>query len=166
MDDISDYFIHPTITSVNEHPNRESTRNLQRKMHENAASIPHELGGGVHGYLGVTMSNAEYASKFRTNFTPHVHPGPLPDYSQNTTQHQIAAAKNLHTRGIKLFNEQRKVTQASRNLVVQYYKEQCIKPMCEECVGHNNRSILELFQCLFDTFGTITYRDLEKMRKI
>ena len=105
MDDASDYFIHPTITSVNERSNRESMRNLQRKMHENAASVPCELGGGMHGYLGVTMSDVEHTSKFETNFTPHVYPELLPDYPQNATQHQIAAAKDLHTRGIKLFNE-------------------------------------------------------------
>ena len=111
---MSDYFIYSTITSVNEHPNRESMRNLQRKIHENATSVPCELVGGMHRYLGVTISNAEYTSKFGTNFTLHVHPGPLLDYPQNATQHQIAAAKDLHARGIKLFNEQRKVAQASR----------------------------------------------------
>ena len=56
--------------------------------------------------------------------------------------------------------------QALRNLVVQHYKEQHINPMHEEYVGHNNRSIPELFEHLFDTFGTITCRDLEKIRKM
>ena len=115
---MSAYFIHPETILVHERPNRESMRNLQRKMYENAASAPCQLGGGMRGRLGVTMSDVECASKFGTNFTPHAHPGPLLHYPQNDTQHQIAAAKDLHTRGIKLFNEQRKVMQASRDLVV------------------------------------------------
>ena len=50
--------------------------------------------------------------------------------------------------------------QALRNLVVQHYKEQHIKPMREEYIRCKNRSIPELFEYPFDTFGTITYRDL------
>ena len=34
--------------------------------------------------------------------------------------------------------------------------------MCEECAGCSNRSVPELFECLFSTFGEIAYRGLEK----
>ena len=124
MDDITDYFIHPTIAPQEGRPNRESTRNLQKKIHENAASVPCELGGGMHGYLGIYMSDEECTSKFGTSFIPHVHPGPLPKYPQNATQYQIAAEKDSHSRRIKLFTEKRKVIQAPLNLVVQHYKPQ------------------------------------------
>ena len=45
---------------------------------------------------------------------------------------------------------------------MQYYKLYYIKPIRKEYVGYNNRSIPELFQYLFDTYGIITYKDLEK----
>ena len=68
----------------------------------------------------------------------------------------------MHTRSIKLFNEQRKVIQALRNSVVQHYQPQCVKPMREEFVGCDNRSIPDLFNYLCESFGSITYKDLEK----
>ena len=46
-------------------------------------------------YLGVAMSDAEYASKFRTNFTLHAHPGPLTTHPQNAMQYQSAAKKDF-----------------------------------------------------------------------
>ena len=80
MDDMSAYFIHPATILVHERPNRESMRNLQRKMYENAVSAPCQLGGGMRGRLGVTMSDVECASKFGTNFIPCAHLGPLLNY--------------------------------------------------------------------------------------
>jgi len=95
----------------------------------------------MHGYLGIAMSDAEYASKFETAFTLYIYPGPLPEYPQNATQHQIAAIKDLHNRETKLFNEQRSVVQALRNLTIQAIKEPFIKSIREEFVVYNNRSI-------------------------
>jgi len=119
----------------------------------------------MHGYLGIAISDAEYSSKFGTAFTPYIYPGPLPEYPQNATQHQIAAIKDLHNWETKLFNKQRGVVQALRNLTIQAIEEPFIKPMREEFVGYNNRSIPEIFTYLFSTFGTITYQDLNKNKE-
>ena len=121
MDNITDYFIHPTIVAEKGRPNRESMHNLQTKMHQNAMSIPCELGGSMHGYLGVAMSNTEYASKFRTSFAPHIHLGPLPAHPLNPAQYQIAVEKDMYARAIKLINKQIKVIQALRNLIINHY---------------------------------------------
>ena len=85
MDDITNYFVHPTITPIEGEPNRESMRNLQRKIYENTISVLCELGEGMHGCLGVAISDQEHTSKFGSSFTPCVHPGPLPTYPQNAT---------------------------------------------------------------------------------
>ena len=162
IDDITDYFTHPTIPCIKGRPTRENLRELQTKIYENAASVPCELGGGLHGYLGIAMSNDQYASTVGTTFTPHVNPGPLPTYPDNATQYQIAAAKDLHQRQSKLFNEQRKVEQALRNQLVNAIENAYLETLRQEYIGYNNRSIPEIFNHLFINYGNVTYADLQK----
>ena len=63
---------------------------------------------------------------------------------------------------IKLFNKQRRITQANYNLVVQHFEPQYTKPMKEEHARYNNYSVVDLFKYLHNTHRTITYKDLEK----
>ena len=51
-------------------------QNLQKKTHENAASVPCELGGEMRRCLRVAMSDTEHTSKFGSSFAPCMHLGP------------------------------------------------------------------------------------------
>ena len=46
MEDIINYFQHPTIQKVVGKPSREKIKEVQEKIYENAASVPCKLGGG------------------------------------------------------------------------------------------------------------------------
>ena len=61
-----------------------------------------EFGGGICRHLEIAIADAEYTAKFGVPFTPCVHLEPLLQYLQNSTQHEIAAIKDLHSREIKL----------------------------------------------------------------
>ena len=50
------------ITKITGKPNYESLKNLKDELKANAASIPTTLGGGTHGYLGLILSPAAYAT--------------------------------------------------------------------------------------------------------
>ena len=80
------------------------------------------------------MNNEQYANTFGTSFTPYVNPGPLPTYPDNATQYQIAAAKDLHQRQSKLFNEQRKVEQALRNQLVNAIEDAYLETLRQEYI--------------------------------
>ena len=56
---------------------------MQEKIYENAASVPCELGGGMHGYLGVAMSGLEYLTVTREEFHLHPNPGETPIFPEN-----------------------------------------------------------------------------------
>ena len=107
MDEISEYFAHKTINKIEGKPGREDIKRVQTKIQENAAAIPSELGGGRHGYLGITMNTTEYNAVTSETFTAHTNPGSVPTIEEGATQHQIAHAKEVHKKQLELFKEQR-----------------------------------------------------------
>ena len=61
VEDVTNAF--PTaVTKITGEPNYESLKTLKDELKANAASIPTTLGGGTHGYLGLILSPAAYAT--------------------------------------------------------------------------------------------------------
>ena len=75
MEEASEYFVHKTIKKVQGKPIREEIKQVQSKIQENAASVPSELGGGMHGHLRITMSTTECNNTTTEVFTGYANPG-------------------------------------------------------------------------------------------
>ena len=160
MDEITDYFIHKDIKKVTGKPTREDIKQVLDKIQEDAADVPCELGGGMHGYLGITMTGVEYATVATTTFVAYTNPGPLPTIATDATQYQIAAAKELHKKELNLFKEQRFVERSLRSKVINAFDETYLIDIKEEHIGYNNVSMPTLFNHLFKNYGKITDADL------
>ena len=85
---IIESFPHPTISQILGKPTYDQIDKVETKMKTNAASVATELGGGVHGHLGMLMSEAEYATISRIPFAPPENPGLQPIIPPNTTAAQ------------------------------------------------------------------------------
>ena len=66
---------YPVIPKIKGALTRELIQEVEKMIQANAASFPSELGGGAHGYLGLTMDNTEYLAATRHNFVLHTNPG-------------------------------------------------------------------------------------------
>jgi len=75
--DYSKAFQHPEPTRITEEPTFASLRRLEKELKANASSIESDIGGGDHGYLGLVLSDANYALVSATAFTPSTYPGTL-----------------------------------------------------------------------------------------
>ena len=53
-------FPHPSVPRKPGEPTYESIHAVHALLKANAASVPSELGGGVHGLLGLTLANTTY----------------------------------------------------------------------------------------------------------
>ena len=106
MDEITDYFIHKDIKKVTGKPTWEDIEKVLDKIQEDVAAVPCELGGGMHGYLGITMTYMEYATVTITSFKAYTNLGPLPTIVPDATKYKIAVAKELHKKKLNLFKEQ------------------------------------------------------------
>ena len=73
IDYAATYFKYPTPTPINGEPTNKALKRLKNELRANASSVDTDLGGGDHGYLGLVLSDAEYANINPTP-TPFVAP--------------------------------------------------------------------------------------------
>ena len=160
MEDVSDYFIHKVITKVVGKPTRDEIKRVLEQAQENAAAVPCELGGGNHGYLGITMTATEYLNVASVEFINHTNPGSIPTIADTATQSQIAMAKEQHKKRLELFKEQRFLERAIRSQVVNAFEETYLIDLKQDHIGYNNVSIPNMFKHLNKYYGKITDADL------
>jgi hypothetical protein len=90
----STYFQHSSLTKIYGEPTFQSLQKLYKEIKANATLVSSTLGGGLHGYLGLVVTPANYARTQPNHvFTRPPHPGAL-NIAQNATQYQIAIAKD------------------------------------------------------------------------
>ena len=58
------YFKYPVPTPINREPTNKTIKRLKQELRANASSVKTDLGGGDHGYLGLYLSDVEYARLF------------------------------------------------------------------------------------------------------
>ena len=69
------YFKYPTPTPINGEPTNKSLKRLKTEPRANSSSVDTDLVGSDHGYLGLVLSDAEYA-----RITPTPAPFVAPNY--------------------------------------------------------------------------------------
>ena len=82
---ILDQFPHSSISKSTEEPNYYSIKEVEKKLMRNAASIPTELGGGNHSFLGLVLSLQKYTTITGHVFTPYLNPETFLQFPQNPT---------------------------------------------------------------------------------
>ena len=68
VDSVTESFPNPTVPKIEGEPTYQSIKNVEKVLLENAASVPSELGGGQHGYLGLILSDTKYHTITGHNF--------------------------------------------------------------------------------------------------
>ena len=56
------HFKYKTPTPIRGAPTNKSLKRLLAELRANASSVETELGGGDHGYLGLVLTDVEYAT--------------------------------------------------------------------------------------------------------
>ena len=62
VDYTASYFKYKTPTAIHGTPDNKSLKRLKAELRANASSVESDLGGGNHGYLGLVLSDEEYAA--------------------------------------------------------------------------------------------------------
>ena len=74
IDYASSYFKYKTPTPICGEPTHKSLKRLKLELQSNASSVETDLGGGNHGYLGLVLTDEEYAT------IPNTQPFVAPNY--------------------------------------------------------------------------------------
>ena len=160
VEDITNAF--PTaITKITCEPNYESLKTLKDELKANAASIPTTLGGGTHGYLGLILSPAAYATIAATQFIEPIYPGQHPNVPAGTSATNTSTIVRCHTEDLRQWREFKNVNTALKNQLLSTLDDIYIRALKDRHVGYMNQSICAILQHLFDNYGNITPLELE-----
>ena len=155
VEDVTNAF--PTaVTKITGEPNYASLKNLKDELKANAASIPTTLGGGTHGYLGLILSPAAYATIAATQFIEPIYPGQHPNVPAGTSAANTSTIVRRHTEDLRQWRECKNVNTALKNQLLSALDDIYIRALKDRHVGYMNQSIRAILQHLFDNYGNIT----------
>ena len=89
------YFKYKTPTPIQGAPTNKTLERLKQELRANAISVESDLGGGDHGYLGLVLTDAEYATVTATPFVPLTYPVTL-TIPTGTDQVQALNLREIH----------------------------------------------------------------------
>ena len=151
-------------------PTYQTLKELKDQLKANAASIPTTLGGGNHGYLGLILSPAAYATISPTAFVEPAYPGQHPAIPAGTNAATTSAIIRHHTKDTRQWREFKNVSTALKNQLLSAVDDIYVRALRDRHVGYMNQSICNLLNHLFNNYGNITQLELEdndtKMRTL
>ena len=160
VEDITNAFPTP-ITSITGESNYESLETLNDKLKANVASIPTTLGGGNHGYLGLILLPAAYATITATQFVEPIYPGQHPNVPAGTSTANTSTIVCRHTEDLRQWHEFKNVNTALKKQLLSTLDNIYFRALKDHHVGYMNQSIRSMLQHLFDNYGNITPLELE-----
>ena len=112
IDYASSYFKYKTPMPICSEPTYKSIKRLKLELQANASSVEIDLGGGNHSYLGLILTDTEYA--LIPNTQPFVAPNypPLLLIPATSTQIQALELKEQHEERKKLYLEYKNIEKA------------------------------------------------------
>ena len=112
IDYASTYFPYKTPTPITGESTFKSLKRLKNELQANASSVDTDLGGEDHGYLGLVLTENEYAKVVpNTSFIAPNFPGPL-IICPRTDIVETMNLREAHKRDTSLYRECREVEKA------------------------------------------------------
>ena len=149
------YFKYKTPTPIRGEPTHRALKRLKTELQANASLIESELGGGDHGYLGLVLSDAEYASVPGTiPFVPPQFP-PVLIIPNNATQVEALQLREDHNEAKAAFNQCRDVKHALLRYIQDAIEERYVEALVDEHTNLITMDIPDVLTYLFNTYGTV-----------
>jgi hypothetical protein len=155
-------FPHPTLPKVSGQPTYATISSIKKLVAANAASVSCNNGGGLHGYLGIVLSPAVYATIAAAPFIAPVYPGPHPAVAFGATAAQITAATTMHKEQLREWREHTSMQNALKKQVLEAVDPIYLRALRNRHTGYANHTIREILTHLIDAYGLITPIDLKK----
>ena len=162
------YFEHPRLTKIHGEPSFDTLKPFRNEIKANLASVSSELGGGVHGHLGLGFRDEDYDNIAPgTPYVRPLHPGAAPEVG--ATQHDTIRMRDEWKDKIKLFREVTDVEKTIIKQIVEAIDEKYIKSIRDRVTNTIKISLIQILEFLFDRYGIVEDDDLrekeEQMRQ-
>jgi hypothetical protein len=157
---ISDNFPHKTIPPIVGQPTYEAIKDLHLKLNENAVKVHSNLGDGLLGYLGVTLTPAIYDTISTQPFVIPPNPGTVPVFPEDATGHQISNVRLLFREQFAAFKKYMDVCNSISAIILEVIDPVYLATLRLPYVGIGTRTPLELLAHLYTNYAKITPSDL------
>jgi hypothetical protein len=124
---------------------------LQRELNSNAMSVHSNDGGGLHGYLTLTVSPQRYLHIAGAGNVFPVPVAPAPLINPAGTQIQVAEAIHQHAEQVRVFTRYHNTDKALVRAIIAATPSTYIDALADAELGYANVTTLQLLQHLQDT---------------
>ena len=148
------------LTPIVGKPTYATLKTLKDQLKANATFVPTTLCGGNHGYLGLILSPAAYATISPTAFVEPTYPGQHPAIPAGTNAANTSAIIHHHTEDTRQWREFKNVSTTLKNQLLSAVEDIYVRALCDRHVGYMNQSICNLLTHPFENYGNITQLEL------
>ena len=158
----TEYFEKTDLTPIRGEPDFECLNRLKNELKRNAQSVPCELGGGNHGFLGLVLTPAEYATIVPTNpFVPQPHPGTL-NIPAGTTGVQARVLESNYNNRMKLYEQCVAMEQALKQQLTKAIDDEWLEPLRNAVTDSIDQVIPTILTFLFAEHGDVSPASLSR----
>jgi hypothetical protein len=158
---ITETFPHKTISPIVGQPSYEAIKELHMKLNENAVKVHSNLGNGLLGYLGVTVTPAIYNTLSAQPFVTPPNPGTSPVFPDDATGPQIANLRVIFQEEFYAFKKYMDVCNAISALIIAVIDPMYLATLRLPYVGIGTRTPLQILAHLYTNYAKITPADLD-----
>ena len=160
IDYASSYFKYKTPTPIRGEPTHKSLKRLKLELQANASSVETDLGGGNHGYLGLVLTDQEYA------IIPNTQPFIAPQYPQplvitaNAAQIQALQLKEQHEEQKRIYLECKNVEKALLRHMQEAAEERYIRSLVDEYANFLTGDVPTNLEYLMYSYGKVRLEEV------
>ena len=166
IDYAGSFFKYKTSTPIQGTPTNKTLKRLKADLRANASSVESDLGGGNYGYLGLVLTNEEFASITPPPplFTPPHFP-PTLTIPPTVSQVRAFALKEAHTEAKRKYHECKNVEKALQRHIQDAIEDKYLESMINEDTQLIEEDIPTVLTYLFDTYGKIPSAEVKEQEQ-
>ena len=163
IDYATSYFKYRTPTPIHGTPSNKALKRLKTELRANASSVECDLGGGDHGYLGLVLTDAEYARILPTPdpFLPPNFPCALV-VPVGTDAVQALTLREAYKDQKKSYYECKNVEKALQRHIQDAIEEKYLDSLVNEDTQLLQEDVPTVLEYLFDTYGKIPSEEVKQ----
>jgi hypothetical protein len=116
VEEIINGFPNPILPKIDHEPTFEGIQITTRLFNANAISIPSMAGGGAHGYLGIIMTQVEYATISTSPWFEPYNPNAVPIIPPGNTSVDAAQIARMHAECRRIYTNRTNVDRALKKI--------------------------------------------------
>ena len=161
VDYAASYFKYKTPTPIQGTPTNKTLKRLKQELRANASSVESDLGGGDHGYLGLVLTNEEYATVSNTAFKAPAYPAAL-HIPNGTDQVTALNIREIHKDEKRAYYESKNVEKALLRHIQDAIEDKYLESLIDEDTQLLNADIPDVLQYLLETYGKVPSEEVKQ----